>query len=142
MTALSPCTTCRRHVRLDEACPFCGGAAGPARRLELGGRRSRGQAATLAGVGLAVALDASACGAYGGPPPRASSPTSASFAIDERPDDLAARGKARGCATEPYGATLVLHCPAGELTVQPRQVSCPDLVDVGACRALYEQIAK
>ncbi len=30
MTSLSPCPTCRRHVRAGERCPFCGAEAGPA----------------------------------------------------------------------------------------------------------------
>jgi hypothetical protein len=143
---LVPCSQCRRHVRDDGACPFCGGAPVAERPVVVEGHYSRRYAATLAAFGIAVAIDASACGAYGGPPPRASgearvprqgSPT-------ETPDGFAARAKAKGCQVDRYAKHAYAHCEQGSLRVDFDDadglvVRCPDLNDA-ECRALYDRL--
>lgn len=66
--ALSICSSCQRHVKGDEACPFCGGAitAGAARAPA--SRMSR--AAMLFGVAaVSAACSTSAVALYGAPAP-------------------------------------------------------------------------
>lgn len=139
---LSPCTSCRRHVRPGGPCPFCGGAPEVGLPIEVEGRHSRGHAALLAAFGVAVAIDASACGVYGGPPPNyASENEGSSFAIDTRPDDLTARATALGCTAEQHTDTVAVRCATGTLLVEKTRVSCPELAE-GACRALWARVTK
>ncbi|MBL8716872.1 MAG: hypothetical protein JNL79_12795 [Myxococcales bacterium] len=62
---LVPCSACRRHVRSEERCPFCGGRPS-VRHGEAGQttRRLGGIVALAAAAGAIV----SACSAYGTPP--------------------------------------------------------------------------
>jgi hypothetical protein len=55
---LVPCSECRRHVRDDEACPFCGGLPGEVIERSLSPRIAR--AAVILGM-----VSLSAC--YGAP---------------------------------------------------------------------------
>jgi len=56
MTELAPCATCDRHVRLPDACPFCGASSGDARpgAVRPVTRREWTRAAIFAGAALLV----------------------------------------------------------------------------------------
>jgi hypothetical protein len=94
MTSLVPCHACNRHVRVGEACPFCGAFAAAARTSRLA-RTSRAALVALAAAGCdhrgqitmyggppvqadagVATLDASPVPTtvYGGPPPVVSVP--------------------------------------------------------------------
>lgn len=76
-SALGPCPSCSRHVRVgEERCPFCGGSvsgvAAPVVRPVPRGSLTR--ALVFSGAALALGLsgscgDESQAGLYGGPPP-------------------------------------------------------------------------
>jgi hypothetical protein len=145
---LFPCSQCRRHVRNDGACPFCGGSPIAERPVVIEGHYSRRYAATLAAVGVAVAIDASACGAYGGPPsayrrtdgearvPRQGSPA-------EALDGFVARAKAKGCQIDRYERHAYAHCETGSMMVDVSgddySVQCKQMSDI-QCRAFFDRI--
>lgn len=73
MTRLAPCAACHRHVRLGQACPFCGAPAPVETVREVTTPRAAGLGTrselVLGLVASAVALSsAGCCNVYGGPP--------------------------------------------------------------------------
>jgi hypothetical protein len=147
---LVPCTVCRRHVRDGAPCAFCGGAPSDTKPVVVEGHVSRRYAATLTAFGIAIAIDASACGAYGGPP-SAYRRTSGEFrtsrerSTSDTLDDVVARGKAHGCRVDRFERHAYVYCEGRTMMIDSGGddivVTCEHATDA-ECRAAYEQFAK
>lgn len=118
--ALTPCSSCRRHVRDDASCPFCGAEITAARPLEEAPRLVRGALMTLASAGFAATLGA----CYGGAPRyhEVSAPPPL-----PPPQTI----EVEGDAAEAYRRAIVQArangCTVEEVTPEVADIRCPDL---------------
>jgi hypothetical protein len=119
---LSPCVSCRRHVRDDiAACPFCGAATSVAPAPEEAPRLVRGALMTFASASFAATLGA----CYGGAPMHhqgVNGPPS-----PPPPQTIMVEGDAVAVYRRAIVQARANGCTVAEVTPQVADVSCTDL---------------